>query len=53
MATTNTDERNLSAVPLGGQVHEDVMDRLWDISPEDLPFTDMCSKGSSENHYKE
>ena len=53
MATTNTDERNLSAVVEGGQVHEDLMDRIWDITPEDLPFTDMCQTGSSDNHYKE
>jgi hypothetical protein len=38
---------------VGGQIHEDLMDRIWDISPEDLPFTDMCEKGSSSNHYKE
>ncbi len=52
MASTNTDERNLSAVKSGGQVHEDVIDRLYDISPEDRPFVDMCAKGSSENHLK-
>ncbi len=53
MATANLDERNLAAVPVGGQIHEDLMDRIWDISPEDLPFQDMCMTGSSENHLKE
>lgn len=53
MATTNTDERNLSSVSSGGQVHEDLMDRLYDISPEDRPFIDMISTGNSSNHYKE
>ena len=53
MATDNLDERNLDAVVEGGQIHEDLMDRIWDISPEDLPFTNMCQTGSSSNHLKE
>ena len=53
MATFNTDERNLAGTPGGPQFHEDLMDRINDISPEDLPFTDMISTDSSDAHYKE
>jgi len=53
MASTNLDEVNLTDVESGGQVHEDLMDKLWDISPEDLPFTDMIGSTSSSNHLKE
>ena len=52
-AITVTSNADLDAVVAGGQVHEDLMDKIWDISPEDLPFTDMISRGMSENHYKE
>ena len=53
MPVDNLHERTMSAVVEGGQVHEDLMDRIWDISPVDLPFTDMCQTASSENHLKE
>lgn len=54
MATTNTDERNLAGTAGGPQFHEDLMDRINDISPEDLPFTDMIDTGGvSDAHYKE
>ena len=53
MATTNTDERNIAGTPGGPQFHEDLMDRINDISPEDLPLTDMIAQGSSDAHYKE
>lgn len=49
----NLSNFNLDAVVAGSQVNEDVMQKIWDISPEDLPFQDMCMKGTSSNHYKE
>ena len=52
MGTENLDERNLSLVNVGGQVHEDLMSEIWDISPVDLPFTNMIGKGTSGNHTK-
>jgi hypothetical protein len=52
-AADHLDEIDLSNVNAGGQVHEDLMDRLWDISPEDLPFQDMIATGDSSNHLKE
>ncbi len=52
-AITNTSNFDLDSVVAGGQVHEDVLDRINDISPEDLPFQDMIEKGTSSNHYKE
>lgn len=39
----------LDAVPYGGVVHEDVMDKIWDISNIPLPFTEICSKGTHSN----
>jgi hypothetical protein len=53
MTTENLDERNLSGVDVGGSVHENVLNKLYDISPEDRPFCDMVSTGTSKNHYKE
>lgn len=53
MSTTNLDERNLSGVAVGGQVHEDLLDQIWDLSPLDLPFQDMIGRTTSSNHLKE
>lgn len=53
MAANQLDERNLTGVAVGGQVHEDLMDKIWDASPIDLPFTDMVGRMDSDSHYKE
>lgn len=53
MSADNLDEVNLSSVAVGGQIHEDVMDAIYDISPEDRPFRDAIGDDTSDNHYKE
>ncbi len=53
MSTANLDHANLTAVPVGGTVHEDVMDKLYDISPEDRPLTDAIGTGEAGNSFKE
>lgn len=53
MSTENLDHADLSAVPVGGTVHEDVMDKLYDISPEDRPLSDSIGTGEAGNSYKE
>ena len=53
MATTNLDSADLKNVALGGLIHEDVMNRIWDISRIPLPFTDMVGSGSHKNEYLE
>lgn len=37
------------AVPYGGVIREDVMDKIWAINNIPLPFTEMCSKGTHSN----
>jgi len=49
----NLNATDLAAVPVGGQVNEDVMDAIYDISPEDRPFTDLTGSVDSDNQYKE
>ena len=53
MSTANTDERNLALQEAGGLVHEDLMDKIFDIDPVDLPFTDAIGQRTSTNHYSE
>jgi hypothetical protein len=53
MSTANTDAVDLAAVPVGGTIHEDVMDAIYDVSPVDRPFCDAIGAGSSDNTYKE
>tara|TARA_R110000803_G_scaffold210829_1_gene284089 strand:- start:30138 stop:31229 length:1092 start_codon:yes stop_codon:yes gene_type:complete len=53
MAANQLDEVNLSGVAVGGQVNEDVMNAIYDVSPVDRPFCDMIGSAESENHYKE
>lgn len=52
MATENLDAANLAAVPVGGTIHEDVMDAIFDVSPIDLPFTDGTGTGNAKNTEK-
>jgi len=53
MAANQLDEVNLSTVAVGGQIHEDVMDAIYDVSPVDRPFCDMIGSEDSDNHLKE
>lgn len=53
MAANQLDEVNLTGVAVGGQINEDLMDKLNDISPVDRPFCDAIGSMTSENHYKE
>lgn len=53
MAAANLDSVNLSAVETGGVIHEDLMDRIYDISPEDLPLSDAIGRDSSTARTKE
>jgi hypothetical protein len=53
MATTNLDAEKLRVAPSGGLVHENVMDKIWDISNVPLPFTDAAGTGSVSNKYTE
>jgi hypothetical protein len=38
---------------VGGTIHEDVMNAIYDISPEDRPFCDATGTTDSGNDYKE
>jgi hypothetical protein len=37
------------AVLYGGVIREDVMDKIWNISPTETVLTNLCSKGSHTN----
>jgi len=50
---SNLNATDLAAVPVGGVVNEDVMQRIFDISYIPLPFTEMLQKQTSGNQYKE
>jgi len=52
MATFNLDSAELKGVPRDGLIHEDVMNKIWDISKVPLPLTDMIGSGSAGNEYK-
>jgi len=53
MSTANLDAVDLAAVPVGGTIHEDVMDQIFNVSPVDRPFCDAIGAGSSDNFLKE
>lgn len=53
MSTANLDAVDLAAVPVGGTIHEDLMDAIYDISPEDRPFCDAIGTDDSDNTLKE
>lgn len=53
MSSDNLDAVNLAAVPVDGTIHEDLMNKIFDVSPMDLPFTDMIAKGTSTNFKKD
>lgn len=37
------------AVLYGGVIREDVMDKIWNISPTETVLTSLCSKGTHSN----
>jgi hypothetical protein len=47
MATANTDRYKLSQVDEGGIIHEDVMNKIWNIDPVDLPYQDAVGTGEA------
>lgn len=53
MASGNLDATNLSGVPVGGVIREDLMNKIFDVSPIDRPFCDMTSIGDAGNAQKE
>lgn len=53
MAANQLDAVDLAGVAVGGVIHEDVMDRINDVSPVDRPFCDMIESGASSNNQKE
>lgn len=50
---TNLKALDLAAAIEGGLIHEDVMDRIYEIDPEDRPFCDSVASDEAENQYKE
>jgi hypothetical protein len=53
MAANQLDATNLASVPLNGQIHEELMDAIYDVSPVDRPFCDAVGSTNSGNTYKE
>lgn len=53
MSTANLDERNLALQPEISLINEDIMQEIYDLMPEDKPFTDAIGSTTSSNHYKE
>ena len=53
MATTNLDAVDLRNAVAGGLIHEDVMDRIYEIDPEDRPFRDAIQADDADNVFKE
>ena len=51
MTTANLDAVNLADASEDGIIHEDVMNKIWDISKIPLPFTDMIGSSSHDNQY--
>lgn len=50
MTASNFDAADLSAI---SNINEDVMQQIFDISPVDLPFTQMAGTDSCDNQYTE
>jgi len=51
--TGQTGELGLKSVVYGGLIHEDVMDKIWDISNVPLPFTERVGSDTHDNEYTE
>jgi hypothetical protein len=52
MSEDNWDSQDLIRVAVDGQINEDVMQRVWDISKIPLPLTQRIGSGESGNEYK-
>ena len=50
MAVGNVDSANLKAIKTGGLLHEDVLDKIFDVSRIPLPYQDLVGKS---NHKQE
>jgi len=53
MSDDNLDGVDLAAVPINGQIHEELMDAIYDVSPVDRPFCDAVGSTNSGNTLKE
>jgi len=53
MADINLTAADLAAVAVGGQIHEELMDAIYDVSPVDRPFCDAIGSTNSGNTFKE
>lgn len=53
MAAGNLDSADLKGVARGGIIHEDVLDKIFDISRIPLPFLDLIGSDSVSNAYTE
>ena len=53
MSTSNLDAVDLAGVAVGGQIHEDLMNQIFDVSPVDRPFCDAIGSDDSDNTLKE
>ncbi len=51
MAAENLDATNLANVPVDGQIHEELMNKIYDVSPVDRPFSDAIGSTNSGNTY--
>ena len=49
MAVGNVDSADLKAIKTGGLIHEDVLDKIFDISKISLPYTEMVGKTTHKN----
>jgi hypothetical protein len=49
MTAANYDATNAADSPFGGVIHEDVMDKIWDISNIPLVLTQAIGKGTHKN----
>ena len=46
MAVGNIDSANLKAIKTGGLLHEDVLDKIFDVSRINLPYQDLVGKST-------
>ena len=53
MADINLTAADLAGVAIGGTIHEDLMDAIYDVSPVDRPFCDSIGVGEAGNTFKE
>ncbi len=49
----NVNAVDLAGVPVGGTINESLMNKIFDVSPVDRPFSDMIGSDTSGNTYTE